>query len=232
MGLLSRIFSRSAEGPEAFFSGYAAERGLEYHGTDHLKETTPLLGAGLDRWADHVMTGFLPGGVPGILALYTYEDHIDDGQGEARAIRHPYTVVVHNLPDVSGFADEIRLVQREGAHFRDEARARKKGMRRLELESIAADRRYEIYFSDADDEVWLKRLFVPTFIDWLAHRSPDGFEFELWESGFCAYVPGHLETAEQLDELCKAASISGDRLAWEAAEGLPGGAVGRRLDRG
>lgn len=231
MGFLSRIFRGSAGDPEAFYRGYAEERGLEYHGTEYLKEVTPLLWQGDDRWADHVMTGVMPGGVPGILALYTYADHIPDGQGELRAVHHPYTVVTQSLPDVGGFVNHVRCEPRTESSPKEEA-LRSAGMRRLKLESIEIDRRYAVHFGSGDDEVWMKRLFIPTFVDWLAHRSPEGFAFEVWEGAFCAYAPGHYETADQLDGLCKAASIAGDRLAWEAAEGLPGGAVGRRLDRG
>jgi hypothetical protein len=33
--------------------------------------------------------------------------------------------------------------------------------------------------SPFQDDIWLRRLFVPTFIDWLGERSPGDFSFEL-----------------------------------------------------
>ena len=67
---------------EDFFSSYASTRGLSRQsGKGHLPPTTPLLRKGDNRYAEEIMDGTLPGGLPGAIALYTYEDKTRDAEG-------------------------------------------------------------------------------------------------------------------------------------------------------
>ena len=47
------------------------------------------------------------------------------------------------------------------------------------LESEALDERYEIFSGKEQDQVWLRRLFSPTFVVWLGEEAPKKFAFEL-----------------------------------------------------
>ena len=78
-------------------------------------------------------------------------------------------------------------------------------MQRLELESDALDKRYEIFYGAHDDEVWMKRLFSPSFIVWLTEEPPKDFAFELSAGSLCVNVKGHYDNAAELDALCEAA---------------------------
>lgn len=201
---------------DTFFGEYARSRGLEPLDEVHLPELTPLLASGEARYAGRVMSGVLPGGMPGVLAHYTYAQNLseDDG-GTVRAERVPFTVVLSGIDDVSAHVGALCCEPRSGAHFRDEARARGRAMRRLELESVQADRRYEIFFDPGADELWLRRLHSPSFIVWLAESAPRSFGFELCGESLCAYRRGHLHSAAELDALCEAAGVVSARVADE-----------------
>ena len=59
------------------------------------------------------------------------------------------------------------------------------------LESEALDERYEIFSGKEQDQVWLRRLFSPTFIVWLGEEAPKKFAFELVAGTLCCFVNGH-----------------------------------------
>jgi hypothetical protein len=91
-------------------------------------------------------------------------------------------------------------------------------MNRLELESADLDRRYEIFFGPNDDELWIKRLFSPSFIVWLSEQAPDGLAFELSAGSLCVNRRGHHDNAAELDHLCDGAGAIARRLAGEAEQ--------------
>ena len=91
-------------------------------------------------------------------------------------------------------------------------------MQRLELESEAFDKRYEVFYGADDSENWLKQLFSPTFIVWLAEQAPSSMAFEFSGGGLCVNVKGHHDSATEFDEICEAAAMVARRLAEEAAE--------------
>jgi len=211
------IASNAAE--EDFFSHYAAARGLNRtSGRTTLPPTTPLLRKGDKRYAERVMNGTLPGGAPGALGLYTYEVETTDGDGDSDTDYYRYTVVLHDLPTVAARASDVYCQRREGFRFLDSAEDVFRRMQRLELESEALDKRYEIFYGAEDDAVWMKRLFSPSFIVWLTEQTPKQFAFEFSAGSLCVNVKGHCDSAAELDRLCTAAGEVARRLAEEAAE--------------
>ena len=99
-------------------------------------------------------------------------------------------------------------------------------MKRLELESDALDKRYEIFYGANDDEVWMKRLFSPKFIVWMTEQPPKDFAFELSAGSLCVNVKKHYDNAADLDALCEAASEVARRLAVESSETSPSETAG------
>ena len=91
-------------------------------------------------------------------------------------------------------------------------------MQRLELESEALDKRYEVFYGAGDDTNWMKQLFSPSFIVWLTERTPKDFAFEFSAGSLCVNVKGQCDSAAELDALCIAAGEVAKRLAGEAAE--------------
>jgi hypothetical protein len=204
---------------EDFFSHYAVARGLNRAaGRTALPPTTPLLRKGDRRYGEQVMNGTLPGGAPGALGLYTYEVETTDSDGDDDTDYYRFTVVLHDIPSAAAKVADVYCQRREGFRFMDSAEDVFRRMKRLELESEALDKRYEIFYGAADDENWMKQLFSPTFIVWLTERTPDDFAFEFSAGSLCVNVKGHCDSAAELDALCVAAGVVAGRLASEAAE--------------
>ena len=82
---------------EDFFSSYASTRGLSRQsGRGHLPPTTPLLRKGDNRYTEEIMDGALPGGLPGAIGLYTYEEKTRDSDGNEDTTYYKFTVVMHD----------------------------------------------------------------------------------------------------------------------------------------
>ena len=86
------------------------------------------------------------------------------------------------------------------------------------LESEALDERYEIFSLKGQDQVWLRRLFSPTFVVWLGEEAPKKFAFELVTGTLCCYVNGHKKSAAELDAVRDAAVTVARRLREESAQ--------------
>jgi hypothetical protein len=204
---------------EDFFSSYAGARGLNrVAGQTSLPPTTPLLRKGDRRHADQVMNGTLPGGAPGAIALYTYEEETRDSEGDTDTDYYNFTVVLHDIPAAAVKASDVYCQRRSGFRFMDSAEDVFRRMQRLELESEALDKRYEVFYGAQDDQVWMRRLFSPSFIVWLTEKTPEDFAFEFSAGSLCVNVKGHCDNAAELDALCLAAGEVAERLASEAAE--------------
>ena len=209
----------SSRAREDFFSTYASARSLSRTaGKTPLPPTTPLLRKGDRRYAEQVMNGTLPGGSPGAIALYTYEEETRDSEGNTDTDYYRFTVVLHDIPAAAVKASDVYCQRRSGFRFMDSAEDVFRRMQRLELESEALDKRYEVFFGAQDDEVWMKRLFSPTFIVWLTEQTPKDFAFEFSAGSLCVNVKSHYDNAADLDQLCAAAGAVAKRLASEALD--------------
>jgi hypothetical protein len=208
---VNRIASRRAE--REFFTAYAAARELALvDSADRVPPATPLLRQGNRRFARDVLTGILPGGIAGTLALYTYvEEH-----GE-QSTEHRFTVAICEFPQLAPFVDRLYCERRRGFRFLDSAEdALRARNQRIELESEEVDRRYEVFAGSHEDPVRVRRVFEPTFLVWLAEQAPEDFAFELEAGTLCCSVGGQRKTSNALDELCAAAAMVARRLTDEA----------------
>ncbi len=209
----------SGAAKEDFFSHYASARGLNRaSGKSSLPPSTPLLRKGDRRYGEQVMNGTLPGGAAGALALFTYEVDTTDSDGDRDTDYYRYTVVMHDVPAVAAKVSDINCQRRSGFRFMDGAEDVFRKMQRLELESTVLDKDYEIFYGAQDDEVWMKRLFSPSFIVWMTEKVPDGFAWELSAGSLCVYRRGHYDNAADLDTICEAAGQVAARLVKEAGE--------------
>lgn len=216
VGIVFAIASGRAK--EDFFAAYASGRGLNRQGKTNLPPSTPLLRKGDKRYAEQVMNGTLPGGLPGALGLYTYVEETRDSDGNKDSEYYRFTVVMHDVPSVAQKVSDVYCQRRSGFRWMDSAEDVFRRMQRLELESESLDKRYEIFYGANDSENWLKQLFSPSFIVWLSDTAPENMGFELSAGSLCVNVKGHHDNAPELDQLCEAASVVARRLAEEAAE--------------
>jgi hypothetical protein len=201
-----------------FFAGYAAERDLAWSRKAQIPGDTPLLRMGDERRADELLTGNLPGGLQGAVALYTYEKHHRGSDGSKTTEYHHFTLVHCALPESTERIPALYCQRRFGFHFLDGAEDVFRSTKRVELESARLDDRCEIFAGPAVDDVWLRRLFSPSFVSFLAEDTPEGFAFEVENGTLCVNVRRHHKTAAGLDDLCVNAERVAKRIRDELAE--------------
>ncbi len=202
---------------DAFYQSYADSRGLIWEKSGDLERATPLLKKGDRRRADEIFTGPLAEDIEGTLALYTYTEESTDSDGNSSDTDYPFTLVLLDLPETVAHMPELLVQTQSGFKalegFEDKFRRKHE---RVTLESEAMRDRYEIFVGKEQDAVWVRRLFSPSFIVWLADVPPKKFAFELVDGRLCAFVPKHRDSAEGLDELVATGCEVARRLREEA----------------
>lgn len=197
-----------------FARAYADSRGLELleEGAD-LPEVTPLLQTGHARTAENLMAGTLPGGAPGMLAHYTSTRKRLNAAGRYETKELKFTVALSELPAEG----PVRQIYCNALRF-IRASSLPAGVVPVKLESAAFADRFELLRGEGDDERWMRRLFQPSFIVWMAEEAPESFAFELVDRRLCCYVEDHIAYAEQLDSFCRAGSKVFERVTQELAQ--------------
>lgn len=204
---------------DAFFATYAAQRGLALAERGALPPATPLLRKGDDRYAERTLTGALAEGVDGTLALYTYEEETTDSKGNRQTNYYHYTLGLVEVPECATHIPELICQRKFGLHALEKLEdAFRRSKQRVKLESAALEERYEIFAATEQDQVWLRRLFSPTFIVWLGEEAPEKFAFELIGGTLCCYVSGHKKSSAELDAVSAASAAVARRLREEALE--------------
>jgi hypothetical protein len=201
--------------------GYAAQRGLAFAPTGTLPATTPLLTAGSRRESQDVMTGHLPGGIEGTLAHYTFYVRTQSGDGNSRNVPYPHTVVLTQLPESAIFVKRLtchghrrlKTASLFGLDFSSDDE--------VHLESSVVRERFQIRTSGTQDQAWLRELFTPTFVDWLATQTPEEFSFELVDGLLVVGVGERYNRADYLDWFCGVAAYVRDRIHSEVREDAP-----------
>lgn len=220
LGVLVVFVIADKRAADDFFEVYAANRGLTLvHGRGRLPQATPLLRKGDDRYTERTLTGPIADGFDGTLALFTYEEETRDSDGDTQTNYYRYTLGLVEVAECSRFVPELYCQRKFGLRalekFEDAFRGDKE---RVKLESEALLDKYEIFATKEQDANWLRQLFSPTFIVWLAESAPDRFAFELVDGTLCCYVSGHKEDAADLDAIAAATGAVAKRLRDEALE--------------
>jgi hypothetical protein len=209
---------------EDFFRAYAERRGLSrLPGKTNLPPVTPLLQKGDKRYAEQRFDGVLAGGLDGSLCLYTYEEETRDSDGNKQTTYVHFTLVMTQVPATAPFVQELFCQRRFGFRFMDSMEDVFRKRQRVEHESEAVDKKFEIFTGENDDLNRARQVLSPTFLVWLESHSPEAYAFELVGGSLVCNVKGHKKSAAELDILCSASAAVARRLQDEATElGGPG----------
>jgi hypothetical protein len=219
VSLLVVLAIADSKAENAFFEVYASQRSLALSGKSPLPPATPLLRKGDARYAERLMAGSLADGVEGVLALYTYEDETTDSEGNRETNYYRYTLGLVEVHESIAHLPELFCQRKSGLRSLEKLEdAFRHSKQRVKLESEALDKRYEIFSSPEQDQVWLRRFFSPTFIVWLGEEAPKKFAFELVGGTLCCYVSGHKKSAAELDTVRDATAAVARRLREEAQQ--------------
>jgi hypothetical protein len=193
---------------DGIFSSFAASRGLEALPGFAAGPLTPLLvesgGGGLGPAA----RGRLGGEVDGVVGHLAY----------TRNKTFRFSVALTEVPGSTAFVPRLFCIRR-GRQTRDdefygfEARDSK-----LWTESTALNQRFIISTSPFQDPNWLRQLFSPAFVDWLAGEPPADFSFELAYGALLGSVEEDQPDAAALAYLCDATAHVAERIRRECKE--------------
>ena len=154
----------------------------------------------------------------GSVCLYTYEDTSTDSDGNRETTYVHYTIAMTQLPQTATMLQELYCQRRFGFRFMDSAEDVFRKRQRVEQESAAVDKKYEIFIGQNDDMNKALRVLSPTFLVWLDAHSPEAYAFELCAGSLVCNVKGHKKTSADLDSLCQASAAVARRLSDEATE--------------
>jgi len=116
------------------------------------------------------------------------------------------------------FMQELFCQRRFGFRFLDSAEDVFRSRQRVEHESEAVDKKFEIFAGKTDDMNRARQVLSPTFLVWLENHSPEAFAFELVAGALVTNVKGHKKSAAELDLICEASAAVARRMHEEAAE--------------
>jgi hypothetical protein len=209
----------SSRAAKAFYSAYAASRGLVFSDSrSALPPVCELLRKGDRRYVEMSLTGALPGGPNGELAHFTYEEDSTDSEGNRQTSYYHFTIVYCELPELASFVQELVCHRRSGFRFLDSAEDKFRKRHRVELESEDFDKHFESFCGENDDMNKVRQIYEPTFIVWLAENAPEHFEWDLVAGVLVCSVKGKLDSTAELDALCAGAGVVAKRLFEEAKE--------------
>jgi hypothetical protein len=203
-------------------------------------------GAGRRTLSDFV-GGELPGGVVGVVARAEeqFQPTLKEGavqdvtlglvspegvrtehvgsEGEIRHVRDS-TMLMTRVPEAALFLPSLSCREAEARGLADKMLGPGGWipiMSQFELESIEFNRRYRIGIVRGGSEIRVRRLFSPTFIDWMASTAPPRTLFELWGGFLTVTIGGLIKETGELDGVCRIASAIVERIRAEALEEAP-----------
>jgi hypothetical protein len=193
---------------DAAYSSFAADHGLEAIASFPAGPLTPLLVESGGGQLAPAARGALGDGVDGVVGHLAY----------TRNKSFRFTVALAEVPPSTAFVPRLFCI-RKGRSTRDdefygfEARDSK-----LWTESTALNERYTVSTSPFQDPVWLRRLFSPAFVDWLASAPPADFSFELAYGSLLGSVEQDYPDAAGLAALCEATAHVAARIRKECEQ--------------
>ncbi len=193
---------------EATYAAFAAARGLEPLPALGLGALTPLLVESKHCQVSPAARGRLGGEVDGVVGHLAYTRNKSFRFNVALAEVHDSTALVPRL-----FCIRQGRSTRDDEFYGFEARHSK-----LWTESTALNERYTISTSPFQDPNWMRQLFSPALVDYLATVPPADFSFELAYGILLGSIESDDPGADGLEALCEATAHVAARIARECGE--------------
>ena len=194
---------------DASYSAFATARGLELVPAVNVGQLTPLLvESTVGGQLGPAARGEIGEGLQGIVGHLAYK----------RNKTFRFTVALTEVPSSTQFVPRLFCI-RQGRSTRDDefygfgARHSK-----LWTESTKLNQRYTISTSPYQDPNWMRQLFSPALVDYLAHVEPADFSFELAYGALLGSVEQDDPGADGLAALCDATAKVAARIAQECDE--------------
>ncbi|HEX6664967.1 MAG TPA: hypothetical protein VF081_00050 [Solirubrobacterales bacterium] len=194
--------------PAPAYAELAAARGLEQlpgFGTGPL---TPLLVEGKGAGLQPALRGQLGEGVEGVVGHFAYK----------RNKTFRFNVALTQVPAATAFAPRVFCIRRGRSTRDDEFYGFEARYSKLWTESTALNERYAVSTSPYQDPNWMRQLFSPALVDYLATEPPADFSFELAYGVLLGSVEDDDPGADGLAALCDATAHVAARIARECAE--------------
>jgi hypothetical protein len=193
---------------QAAYRELAAARGLEPLQTHDPGPLTPLLGEAEGAPLQPALRGPLGEGVEGIVGHLAYK----------RNKTFRFNVALTQVPAATAFAPRVFCIRRGRSTRDDEFYGFETRHTKLWTESTALNERYAVSTSPYQDQVWLRRLFSPSFVDWLRTAEPADFSFELAYGDLLGSIEIDDPGADGLAGLCDATAHVATRIREECEE--------------
>ena len=193
---------------DATYAAFAAARGLEPVPALGLGALTPLLVESKHCQVAPAARGRLGGEVDGVVGHLAYTRNKTFRFNVALAEVHASTALVPRL-----FCIRNGRSTRDDEFYGFEARYSK-----LWTESTVLNQRYTVSTSPYQDSNWMRQLFSPALVDYLATEPPADFSFELAYGILLGSVESDDPGPDGLAALCEATAHVAARIARESGE--------------
>ncbi|HEX5713949.1 MAG TPA: hypothetical protein VFX85_11600 [Solirubrobacterales bacterium] len=192
----------------ATYAAFAAERGLEPVPALGLGALTPLLVESKHCQVEPAARGRLGGEVDGVVGHLAYKRN--------RTFR--FNVALAEVPGSTQFVPRLFCVRKGRSTRDDEFYGFEARYSKLWTESTALNQRYTISTSPYQDPNWMRQLFSPALVDYLASAPPADFSFELAYGALLGSVEDDDPGPDGLAALCEATARVAERVAQECGE--------------
>jgi hypothetical protein len=196
---------------------WAATRGLGWSPEGEVKAATPLLREGDYNYTLNACSGEMAAGFSGA-AMHLGSVAIDKSSDGGGHTTRRFTVVVATVADPGKRLPLCICTPRSRIPGYQALDALLKRLRRVDLESIEFERRYELAIGKDTDETWLRRLFEPTFTERMTLAGGGRMGWEIEAGTLTAYTTGYATSATELDSLVDFARVVAARVKAEAEQ--------------
>ena len=193
---------------QAAYQELAATRGLEALPSHDPGPLTPLLAEAEGAPLRPALRGSLGEGVTGLVGHLAYK----------RNKTFRFNVAIAEVPAATAFAPRVFCIRRGRSTRDDEFYGFEARHSKLWTESTVLNERFAVTTSPFQDQIWLRRLFSPSFIDWLRTAEPADFSFELAYGALLGSVESDDPDADGLAALCEATAHVATRIRRECEE--------------